>query len=99
MADETNGSQLVIPKRTSDRAEELYNAYVELLLKKMKDGSATASEQKNALDYLRETGLRPIVGSDAEAGAKTKTQDLLERLRKREDTEVPDADGVKIRFG
>ena len=85
MADENTSAQSVTEpslKRTEQRVESMADALLDLLLKKIKDGTATASEQKVAFDYLKDCGIKLVVGE------KTKAGELARKL--------PFPDGVTI---
>ena len=58
----------VIEPRTQDRVEKLADALVELYLQKMLAGTATASEMKAAQDYIKDSGIKLIIGPATKAG-------------------------------
>lgn len=58
----------VIPKRTSDRAEALADGLLDILLERIQNKTATASEIKEAREYIKEAGIRLIVSEGSKAG-------------------------------
>jgi len=82
MAEGIPDSVIVIEPRTEVRVGALADGLLDLLLKKVTDGTATASEMKVAADYIRDAGIKLMVTPGSKAG------DLVRKL--------PDLDG-KIR--
>ena len=79
MAEGIPDSVIVIEPRTEVRVGALADGLLDLLLKKVTDGTATASEMKVAADYIRDAGIKLMVTPGSKAG------DLVRKL--------PDLDG------
>lgn len=66
--------EVSIPKRTMERCDALADALLDDLLKRVSDGSATAAEKKLAYDYVKDCGIKLVIGE------KTKAGELVRRL-------------------
>lgn len=58
----------VIPVRTLERAEELADGLLDLLLLKVKNGTANASEMKEAREWIKEAGVKLVTNPGSKAG-------------------------------
>jgi hypothetical protein len=57
-----------LEKRTEARVDLLADALLDDLLKRVSDGTATAAEKKLAYDYVKDCGVKLVIGEKTKAG-------------------------------
>ncbi len=68
MVDESTDPQ-PLQQRTEARVDLLADALLDDLLKRVTDGTATAAEKKLAYDYVKDCGVKLVIGEKTKAGA------------------------------